>query len=209
MFGRWRNVEAKRWWPRQRELTGEANGFRITGRYYPPGLAKAGVVLGGLVALVILVGFTAASMDADEPKYLGYGFGVMVANGVIMGSGLYGRLLWLFFGPTLTVIIEPSRIRIGSLFGFRNFPVRSGVRMSFERRPHPKAEKEAEAQRIRGKMGASAGNIPFYGKSVQVMLRYGEKEIVIASIYNNLSKAEALVTRFVGCMAELKGSAGR
>ena len=186
-------------WPYERALRDGKPGYKITGIYCPPEIAMLSEgllwILGAFIVYASL--YVAAEIVPDQYEHH-YFWSLMIGGLIVNYSfhkyGLYRWLLALLFGPKLHVIIEPHRIRIGGLFGYKNYMRDEGLIIPIEMTKHKRADKEQEKFR-KGILPRQA--TPYYCKSVQVVMRYCEKRIILASIYDDQERAEGLIIRLL------------
>lgn len=200
--------EALSKWPRQRTLYARA-GFKLTGSYCPPEIAQLAEGLLWIIGLgaLFMSAYYAAYVVPDELEHHFFwplaGLSLF-ANLALFKMGVYRALLSFLIGPKLHIIIEPDRIRVGKLFGYKNYP-REGLIIPIEAGNHKHTRKEQEKYR---KRIFPQSRTPYYCDSLQVIMRFGEKRIVLASIYDDNEKAEALALRIMLAQEALDKSFG-
>jgi hypothetical protein len=167
-------------WP-QTQVLPQGFGAHIWGYYSPPEMARIKM---GLMVFGIGITFIALAINFG-PTTLGY-------YPAVIGS--VALFLFLQFSKILKrrfdIVVTPATIAVGG---------RSGGTRSFDRslehavsiEQHQKAQKE-------GWSAKEGSNDPFksrYRESVEVVFRYLEQRIVLASFYRDMRSAERLHKR--------------
>ena len=192
------DTRPRRWWPHQRRLLDE-EGYLIYGKYCSPELAKLASWLVRAISVIIILVGVGWAMQVERWGPFGYAWIVLIGHELLLGGlGFYRMLVVFLLGRKFRVIIAKDRVRLATWHGYRNYSVHL-LPVTIQTEPHPKAVVERERMQMTGKKVAE-----YYGKTIQVIMRFGEQRVVIASIYNNQNKAEGLVTRLVSCAQEVQ-----
>jgi len=181
---------------------------KLYGRYCTPQIAFLSEllvwVLGGTIVFSSFFAVTAFDDPADQWSHLiAYIAGGLIVNMILYRAGLYRFILAFLIGPTLRVIVAPNGVWISGWFKYK-FYEGTGRTLEFRIEEDGRAIKEKDRMQ-RMTRAAQQHAKAYYGSTIQVVLRYGEKRVVLASIYNNPEKAGALVKRLQTTVHDMTG----
>ncbi|MEZ5551524.1 MAG: hypothetical protein R3E82_11585 [Pseudomonadales bacterium] len=164
-------------WPHTRLIPKEA-AFRVWGLYTPPLLAMVLPVFVGTIWFFLLAAIYPPEGSSEWAYLYAYITPAFVAGAMVpVIQGLTGS--WV------NVKFTPDAVRVC----FQDYARSVGI--TFRREEHEEAIKEAQRELDTGRRQPQ-----IFRNAVQVVMRYGEQRVVIASFPNTeIAKADALVLR--------------
>jgi hypothetical protein len=162
-------------WPETKALPKEF-GFRVSGKVMGP----VGHAFEQFLMVITIIGLLALALIDWQ---------------VAVGLGVFALVSWkILIRPMLESSVSAEITREYFRVNFKKYkrfgPSGTPIPYEFLVDPHEKADREAQIEYENNQRGSTK-----YRRSLQVVLGFLEKRVVIASIYNDPKKADQLCTR--------------